>query len=153
MPGVLPWGLARRGVVRPTRLHSAEQQSGMGEWLWRVRLSLQQFTLVTCRCCRGIASCLATHYRIRRYGQLRTPASNTTAQYQQLLARPQHDGWYRRRENNDWRPMSMKLVQEGLDLRLRRGEGNGPRCPCLSLSLSCPPTAAAAHHTSDALPF
>ena len=31
-----------------------------------------------------------------------------------------HDGWYRREENNHWRPMSMKLVEEGLDLHLGR---------------------------------
>lgn len=31
-----------------------------------------------------------------------------------------HSGWYRRRENNNWRPMSMKLVDEGLDLHLGR---------------------------------
>ena len=31
-----------------------------------------------------------------------------------------HNGWYRRQENNNWRPMSMKLVDEGLDLHLGR---------------------------------
>jgi hypothetical protein len=31
-----------------------------------------------------------------------------------------HNGWYRRKEQNNWRPMSMKLVDEGLDLHLGR---------------------------------
>jgi hypothetical protein len=31
-----------------------------------------------------------------------------------------HDGWYQRTENNDWRPLSMKLVDEGLDVHLGR---------------------------------
>eukprot|EP01044_Picomonas_judraskeda_P011466 COSAG03_NODE_1566_length_3865_cov_5.286511_1_plen_350_part_00 len=36
------------------------------------------------------------------------------------LPNTSHDGWYRRKEMNNWRPMSMKLVDEGLDLHLGR---------------------------------
>jgi hypothetical protein len=38
-----------------------------------------------------------------------------------MLPDHDHDGWYRRLERNNWRPMSMKLVEEGLDLHLGRG--------------------------------
>jgi hypothetical protein len=38
----------------------------------------------------------------------------------QRVPNPSHDGWYRRKEMNNWRPMSMKLVDEGLDLHLGR---------------------------------
>ncbi len=38
----------------------------------------------------------------------------------QRVPNTNHDGWYRRKEMNNWRPMSMKLVDEGLDLHLGR---------------------------------
>lgn len=46
--------------------------------------------------------------------------SATAAQTADRAFDRHHDGWYEREENNEWRPMAMQLVNEGLDVALGR---------------------------------
>ena len=42
--------------------------------------------------------------------------SATAGEFVERRADRRHDGWYEREENNNWRPMAMRLVNEGLDV-------------------------------------